>query len=300
MVYSNALDSAEFKGLLANEHKMHAIFQLLKANVFRSRSTLSVILLQLDNHPTSLEKAVEKDVTQFLQSKIRESDILIKLSTPSEWCIFLSPSGEEEATAFVQRLFNSREDKESGLFLSNEISFSAGIAEIGNSQATLDEIFHSARKLLSNQQNSWSIEYVNTYKVKEVEKIRVSIIEDDNIFQNVLLLALTKLPIKQFKLEIQTFSDGYEFLQSDWYRSSHAHLIIMNDILPKKNGFEVLYALRKLPNRKRFITFMMTKKKVEEDMLYAYENGVDQYLFKPFNLRLFEAQVKRVLSRLWS
>ena len=35
-------------------------------------------------------------------------------------------------------------------------------------------------------------------------------------------------------------------------------------------------------------------------MLYAYENGVDQYLFKPFNLRLFEAQVKRVLAWLWS
>ncbi|SDN30988.1 Response regulator receiver domain-containing protein [Psychrobacillus sp. OK028] len=300
MVYSNALDTTEAKGLLATEDKMHAIFQLLKANVFRSRSTLSVILLQLDNYPTTFKKTVEKDITQFLQSRIRESDILIKLSTPSEWCIFLSPSGEEEATAFIQRLFNSREDKETILFQCNEISFSAGIAEIGNSQAALDEIFHSARKLFSKQKESWTIEFVNTYKVKEVEKIRVSIIEDDNIFQKVLLLALTKLPLKQFKLDIQTFSDGYEFLQSDWYRSSHAHLIIMNDILPKKNGFEVLYALRKLPNSKRFITFMMTKKKVEEDMLYAYENGVDQYLFKPFNLRLFEAQVKRVLSRLWS
>ena len=36
-------------------------------------------------------------------------------------------------------------------------------------------------------------------------------------------------------------------------------------------------------------------------MLYAYENGVDQYLFKPFNLRLFEAQVKKsVRFWLWS
>ena len=300
MIHSKAVDIVEPKELLVTEAKMHSVFKLLKANVFRSRSTLSVILLQVVNHPNSLNEALEKDVTQFLQSKIRESDILIKLSSPTEWCIFLSPSGEEEAKAFTQRLFNSAKDNENELFLSTEFSFSAVIAEVGNRQASLDEIFQSSRTALTNEQESWAIQYVHTFKEKEVENVRVSIIEDDHIFQKVLQLALTKLPIKQFKLEIRTFSDGYEFLQSDWYRSSHTHLIIMKDILPKKNGFEVLYALRNLPNRKRFITFMMTKKKVEEDMLYAYENGVDQYLFKPFNLRLFEAQVKRVLARLWS
>lgn len=300
MIHSKAVDIVEPKELLVTEAKMHSVFKLLKANVFRSRSTLSVILLQVVNHPNSLNEALEKDVTQFLQSKIRESDILINLSSPTEWCIFLSPSGEEEAKAFTQRLFNSAKDNENELFLSTEFSFSAVIAEVGNRQASLDEIFQSSRTALTNEQESWAIQYVHTFKEKEVENVRVSIIEDDHIFQKVLQLALTKLPIKQFKLEIRTFSDGYEFLQSDWYRSSHTHLIIMKDILPKKNGFEVLYALRNLPNRKRFITFMMTKKKVEEDMLYAYENGVDQYLFKPFNLRLFEAQVKRVLARLWS
>lgn len=300
MIHSKAVDIVEPKELLVTEPKMHSMFKLLKANVFRSRSTLSVILLQVVNHPNSLNEALEKDVTQFLQSKIRESDILVKLSSPSEWCIFLSPSGEEEALAFTHRLFNSAKDKENELFLSNEFSFSAVIAEIGHRQASLDEIFYSSRKALTNEQESWAIQYVNTFKEKEVENVRVSIIEDDHIFQKVLQLALTKLPIKQVKLEIRTFSDGYEFLQSDWYRSSHTHLIIMNDILPKKNGFDVLYALKRLPNKKRFITFMMTKKKVEEEMLYAYENGVDQYLFKPFNLRLFEAQVKRVLAWLWS
>jgi len=293
-------ESAEPNGFLANEHKMYSVFQLLKANVFRSRTTLSIILLKIDNQVTTINDDVERDVSQFLQSKIRGSDIIVKLSAPSEWCIFLSPSGEEEAIAFIQRLFNSAKDKDNMLFQSNDISLSAVIAEIGNSRAALDEVFQNGRDLLLNEQELWAIKYVSKFKEKDVEKIRVSIIEDDNIFQKVLHLALSKLPIKQFNLEIKTFSDGYEFLKSDWYRSSHTHLIIMNDILPKKNGFEVLHALKNMPNHKRFITFMMTKKKVEEDMLYAYENGVDQYLFKPFNLRLFEAQIKRVLARLWS
>ncbi|MET0960051.1 MAG: hypothetical protein ABWX58_06970, partial [Psychrobacillus psychrotolerans] len=247
-------ESAEPNGLLANEYKMYSVFQLLKANVFRSRTTLSIILLKIDNQLTSINNDVERDVSQFLQSKIRGSDIIVKLSAPSEWCIFLSPSGEEEAIAFIQRLFNSAKDKDNMLFQSNDISLSAVIAEIGNSRAALDEVFQNGRDLLLNEQELWAIKYVSKFKEKDVEKVRVSIIEDDNIFQKVLQLALFKLPIKQFNLEIKTFSDGYEFLKSDWYRSSHTHLIIMNDILPKKKGLVVLNALNNLPNHKRFIT----------------------------------------------
>lgn len=73
----------------------------------------------------------------------------------------------------------------------------------------------------------------------------------------------------------------------------------MNDILPRKNGLEVLHMVKQLPNEQRFITYMMTKKKSEEDMLYAYEIGVDEYLIKPFNIRLFEAQIRRTFERLW-
>ncbi len=72
----------------------------------------------------------------------------------------------------------------------------------------------------------------------------------------------------------------------------------MNDILPRKNGLNVLHTLRQMANQKKFIIYMMTNRKSQGDMIYAYESGVDEYLIKPFDLNLFQAQLKRTFARL--
>ena len=106
--------------------------------------------------------------------------------------------------------------------------------------------------------------------------------------------------ISNVTLDIRTFVDGYEFLQSDWYKSAHPHIIIMNDILPRKNGIEVLHTIRRMPNQKKFTIYMMTARNSQTDMINAYEAGVDGYLIKPFDLRLFEAELRRTFARLWN
>ena len=73
----------------------------------------------------------------------------------------------------------------------------------------------------------------------------------------------------------------------------------MNDILPLKNGLEILHTLRKMPNEKKFVIYMMSERNSENAILNAYESGVDEYIVKPFNLRLLEAKIKRTFARLW-
>ncbi len=45
---------------------------------------------------------------------------------------------------------------------------------------------------------------------------------------------------------------------------------------------------------------MMSKRNSQEDIIYAYESGADNYLIKPFNLRLLEIEIKRTFERLWT
>ncbi|HHW38050.1 MAG TPA: response regulator [Bacillales bacterium] len=295
-------------GLLLNEYvlnekQMTRFFDVLKANVVRSRTVISAIFLTVYDQSIFQEEDishVEEEITLFLQSKIRQTDLLFKLSNRFEWCIILSQSGEDEANAFLQRLFLSVKNK--AISLLYDISFSASIAEIGNSDVSFEKLIASGREALAASLNQWEwhIEYIESHKERNMEKIKISILEENDIFRNVLQTTLEKLTVHHFQLDIKTFPDGYEFLHSEWFSSSHTHIIIMNDILPRKNGLEVRHKIRKLPNNKRFIIFMMTKRKSEEDMIYAYENGVDEYIIKPFNLRLFEAQLKRTFGRLWS
>ena len=97
--------------------------------------------------------------------------------------------------------------------------------------------------------------------------------EENDIFRNALYRTIDNLNFDNFETEIKEFQDGYEFLESNWHLSSHTHLIIMNDILPRQSGLDVLHKIRMLPNNKRFIVFIMTKRSSEEDMIYAYESG---------------------------
>ena len=136
------------------------------------------------------------------------------------------------------------------------------------------------------------------YKERKVETVKVSILDSNELFQEILKMSMERIVPSHAQLEIQLFSAGDEFLESNWFLSSHRHIIIMNDILPRKNGLEVLKTLRTLPNDKRFNILMMTKRNSEEDMILAYENGVDRFLVKPFSIKLLEAQVKRTMERL--
>ncbi len=72
-------------------------------------------------------------------------------------------------------------------------------------------------------------------------------------------------------------------------------LILLDVMLPKKDGFEIL---RSLKNEK--ITtpiIMITAKSEMPDKLKGLENGVEDYITKPFHMRELIARIKIVLKR---
>ncbi|MBQ2836417.1 MAG: response regulator transcription factor [Clostridia bacterium] len=72
-------------------------------------------------------------------------------------------------------------------------------------------------------------------------------------------------------------------------------LILLDVMLPKKDGFEIL---RNLKNEKvNTPIIMITAKSELPDKLKGLENGVDDYITKPFHMRELIARIKIVLKR---
>jgi len=72
-------------------------------------------------------------------------------------------------------------------------------------------------------------------------------------------------------------------------------LILLDVMLPKKDGFEIL---RNLKNEKiNTPIIMITAKSEMTDKLNGLENGVDDYITKPFHMRELIARIKIVLKR---
>ncbi|MCG9697874.1 response regulator [Shewanella sp. Isolate11] len=72
------------------------------------------------------------------------------------------------------------------------------------------------------------------------------------------------------------------------------NLILLDVMLPKLNGFEVLKALR---NKKQTPVLMLTARGDEIDRVVGLEIGADDYLPKPFNDRELVARIKAIIRR---
>lgn len=72
-------------------------------------------------------------------------------------------------------------------------------------------------------------------------------------------------------------------------------LILLDVMLPKKNGFEILKNLRQEKIKTPII--MLTAKSEIDDKLNGLEHGADDYITKPFSMRELIARIKAVLKR---
>jgi twitching motility two-component system response regulator PilH len=59
-------------------------------------------------------------------------------------------------------------------------------------------------------------------------------------------------------------------------------LIILDVIMPKKNGFQVCRDIKTNDNLKNIPVIMVTSKDQESDKFWGMKQGADEYLTKPF------------------
>ncbi|MEA0564534.1 response regulator [Lysinibacillus irui] len=289
------MNDIKFAHDIMQEHEVERYFEIWRESVIRSRLTITAVFLKRANS-TQPNETTNDQVTSFLQSKIRKTDLLFQLFDGNHWGIFFLQSSDVEAKAFLKRIFAILKAERKF----QHIALKASITEIRNNNVIFEELLNKNKQMLSeDEQLTWSIAEVKDYSEQPTELVKVSIIEQNAIFRQVLESTLNQIDIPHFTLDVKAYEDGYSFLQSDDYKSGHMHLILMNDILPLKNGLEILHILRHMPNEKKFIIYMMSERNSEGAALNAYEGGVDEYIVKPFNLRLLEAKIKRTFARFW-
>ncbi|WP_300385864.1 response regulator transcription factor [Clostridium sp.] len=87
-------------------------------------------------------------------------------------------------------------------------------------------------------------------------------------------------------------SDGDEGLNC--FISNKIDLVILDIMMPKVDGITVLEMIRKVST---VPVILLTAKGQEEDKLFGYEMGADDYITKPFSPKILIAKVKALLKR---
>ena len=118
--------------------------------------------------------------------------------------------------------------------------------------------------------------------------MNILIIEDEYSLADAIAETLKN---EKFNVDIETNGeDGENEALTENY-----DLILLDVMLPKKNGFDILRTLGQAKIKTPII--MLTAKSEIEDKLNGLEHGADDYITKPFAMRELMARIKAVLKR---
>lgn len=98
--------------------------------------------------------------------------------------------------------------------------------------------------------------------------------------------------------------DGYETIEAEngeealnIFKNGGIHLIILDVMMPVMDGWTACREIRKISN---IPIIFLTAKGEDEDELLGYELGTDQYVTKPFDIRILIAKVKSLINRVYN
>lgn len=118
--------------------------------------------------------------------------------------------------------------------------------------------------------------------------MKILIIEDDLAISKTLFNIL-----KKEQYDVETAFDGEDGL---YYASNEEFdLIILDVMMPIKNGFEVIKELR--AKNISTPTLMLTAKTEVDDRVFGLDQGADDYMGKPFDQKELLARVRALTRR---
>jgi DNA-binding response OmpR family regulator len=118
--------------------------------------------------------------------------------------------------------------------------------------------------------------------------MRILVIEDEQKVARFL-----KKGLEAEGYEVETAADGKT--GEKCARTEVYDLILLDVLLPKKNGFEILRDLRK--DEIRTPILMLTARSATEDIVGGLDQGADDYLTKPFAFNVLLARIRSLMRR---
>jgi twitching motility two-component system response regulator PilH len=104
-------------------------------------------------------------------------------------------------------------------------------------------------------------------------------------------LKLMESILKSAGHEVVSLVDG-EALE-DKLSSERPDVLLLDIVMPKRNGYEILRALRKDARTKTTPVVLVSSKNQESDRAWGKRQGADEYLGKPFTSDQLLTVVKR-------
>ncbi len=123
-----------------------------------------------------------------------------------------------------------------------------------------------------------------------MENTTILIVDDEARMRKLIKDFLTKNDYKTLEA-----GDGEEAIEVFEENKNKISLILLDVMMPKLDGWSVL---RKIRSESKVPVIMLTARGEEQDELFGFELGVDEYISKPFSPKILVARIEAILKRI--
>lgn len=119
----------------------------------------------------------------------------------------------------------------------------------------------------------------------------ILIVDDESRMRKLIKDFLAQKGYKTLEAE-----DGVQAVEIFENNKEKVNLILLDVMMPKLDGWSVL---RKIRQESKVPVIMLTARGEEQDELFGFELGVDEYITKPFSPKILVARVEALLKRVY-
>ena len=124
-----------------------------------------------------------------------------------------------------------------------------------------------------------------------MNNITILVVDDESRMRKLLK---DFLAVKGYK--ILEAADGEKALEVFETEKDKISLILLDVMMPKLDGWS---ALRQIRQTSKVPIIMLTARGEEQDELFGFELGVDEYISKPFSPKILVARVEAIINRVY-
>ncbi len=124
-----------------------------------------------------------------------------------------------------------------------------------------------------------------------MNNITILVVDDESRMRK---LIKDFLAVKGYKI-LET-ADGEKALEVFETEKDKISLILLDVMMPKLDGWSVL---RQIRQTSKVPIIMLTARGEEQDELFGFELGVDEYIAKPFSPKILVARVEAIINRVY-
>lgn len=308
LMRSQLLEQMAFRDALTGVYNRRYLDQQLQFEIQRAQrnhQNMAIAFIDIDRfkqindtfgHQTG--DLVLQTFGDIMQKNLRSMDLLARYGG-EEFIVFFPDTDENEAVSIVNRILRElrrvpiiqKEGRE--LYLTFSAGVSGWIPHLSTQEwiQLADDAVYQAKKMGRNRIVLSEGNLLAIQGNLESLKKKVLIADDDEMIRSILRSSLNTLPVEIYEAE-----DGEEAIQI--IKTEKIDLCILDGVMPKLHGFDVLKWVKSHPNYKQTKIMMLSGLKTEEDVVKGLRLGSDDYLSKPFSLPELEIRVKRLLGML--